>query len=121
MLKVSPTGTLFAFQACYGTVRPPEDENTPMTFLLVSAKTGNPIEGVKVSTSLTRDTYNNYGGTDVGITGSDGTCQVMLYYRRSLENPYIHFEDHKGLYFPKDTTLEDLRKRTVWVKLDPVE
>ncbi len=118
---ISLTGALFAFQACYGTVRPPEDQSTPMTFSLVSAKSGAPIEGVKISTSLTRDTYNNYGGSDAGITGPDGTCKVMLYYRRGLESPYIHFDGPDGLYFPKDTTLADLRERTVVVKLNPVE
>ena len=117
------TGALFAFQACYGTVRAPEDYGgeTDMTFSLVSAKTGAPIEGVKISTSLTEETYNNYGGTEAGVTDSDGKCTVTLYYRRSLESPYIHFDGPDGLYFPKDTTLADLRERTVVVKLNPME
>ena len=116
----SLTTALFVFQACYGTPVPDmylERGAAPMTFALKSSKDGKPLEGVRITTSTNPDN----GFHEVGVTGEDGTCRVELIYARNVEGPFIRFEEPEGKYQPKDTTLADLRDRTVLVKLDPAE
>ena len=87
-----------------------------MSFSLISAENGMPLEGVRITAKSTLE-----GGSyqEVGITDSDGACKVLLPYMRNLEGPFVHFELPDGSYAPKDTTLADLRERTVLVKLHP--
>lgn len=117
----SLTTALFVLEACYGVPMPPLYEDggeAPMTFQLLDRASGNPIQGVHIFSSV----YDYQGkGTDLGTTGADGICKVTLQYIRNQEGPFIKFEDPKGNYAPKDTTLADLRERKVVVKLDSVE
>lgn len=113
---LSLTGALFAFQACYGMPGPPlyeEGGEAPMSFSLVSRATGEPLEGIRV-----------LGGTygyknELGVTGPDGKCQVMIPYQRNLSGPYLSFEDPEGKFAVKDTSLADLREREIVIKLHP--
>ena len=116
---VSLTGALFAFQACYGVPEPPiywEQGEAPMNFSVVSHATGNPIKGVHV-----RGGVNKECKEELGITGDDGKCHVMIPYVRNSDGPFITFEDSQSKFVMKDTTLADLREREILIKLDPVE
>lgn len=110
----SLTGALFVFQACYGIPQGPlyEDGLAPMDFSLVSRATGMPLEGIRV---LVREGEIQ---EPLGMTGADGRCHVQLPYFRNVEGPFLTFEDPQGYYASKDTTLADLRARTIEVKLD---
>ena len=116
---ISLTGALFVFQACYGMPEPPmyeERGEAPMSFSLVSASTGAPLEGVHISAS-TSSYMGAKGASEVGVTGTDGKCHVMIPYRRNMEGPFLYFEDSEGQYVRKDTTLTDLREREIVIKL----
>ena len=117
----SLTGALFVFQACYGTpcVPPYQDgEYTPMSFSVVSHKTGEPLKGIKI---LSYPAPNYYFKEQVGVTGEDGRCRVDLYYLRDIERAFITFEDPQVKYEAKDTSLVDLRDREIVIKLEPVQ
>lgn len=116
----SLSGALFVFQACYGMPQPAlweEGGTAPMSFSLVSHATGKPLEGIEIWGN------NGYGSNDtkLGVTNADGQCRVELSYRRNVEGPVLHFVDPQELYAVKDTTLADLRDRTVIVKMDTVQ
>ena len=118
---VSLTGALFALEACYGTPEPfYECDEAPMTFQLLSKTTGAPLEGIHIKSSV-HASRNFSSMEELGVTGADGTCRVVLTYYRNVEGPVIRFEDEAGNYAAKDTTLADLRDRTVEVKLNPAE
>ena len=116
----SLTGALFVFQACYGMPQPAlweEGGEAPMSFSLVSKATGQPLEGIEIWGN------DGFGSNDrmLGVTGADGSCRVELSYRRNFEGPVLHFVDPQEFYSVKDTTLADLRDRTVVVKMDTVQ
>ena len=116
----SLTGALFVFQACYGIPQPAlwEDGGTaPMSFSLVSRTTGMPLEGIEIWAN------DGYGSVDrpLGVTDANGNCRVELSYRRNFEGPILHFVDPQEYYVVKDTSLADLRDRTVIVKMDSVQ
>ena len=107
---------LFIFQACYGVYQPLYDEagEAPMTFSLVSQKTGEPLENINILGSA----FSTGNMQNLGTTGSDGRCSVILPYIRNAQGPYIRFQDPDGIYTVKDTTLADLRNREIVIKLD---
>lgn len=90
---------LFMFQACYGT---PQDINADILIegRVKSAKTGIPVEGIKVS-SIDPNQYQF----------SDPEGKFSFYTLRG-SNKSIHFEDidstENGSFVSKDTTLTDL-------------
>ena len=113
----SLTGALFVFQACYGIPQPALWEDggiAPMTFSLVSRTTGEPLGGIEIWAN------DGYGSVDrqLGVTDDAGYCRLQLEYRRNFEGPVLHFVDPQEYYAVKDTTLADLRDRTVVVKMD---
>lgn len=117
------SGALFALQACYGVPEPPisrERGEAPMSFKVVSAKTGEPLEGIEVRSRARNSSYDNYWENE-SVTDADGVCFINLSYVRNIEGPFIRFEDVEGLYAPKDTTLADLRERTVYIEMTPIE
>lgn len=117
----SLTGALFVLEACYGVPEPAiyqESGEAPMTFRLEDRATGSPLGGVQILASGSAYWYDQ---EPLGVTADDGTCRVNLPYVRNMEGPFIHFADTAGHYQPKDTTLADLRDRTVVVKLDAAE
>jgi len=117
---VSLTGALFVFQACYGTPQPAlweEDGTAPMSFSLVSRTTGKPLEGIEIWGGTGRDLVDR----QLGVTDAKGECRLEIYYQRNLVGPRIIFIDPQQQYAVKDTTLADLRDRTVVVKLDTVQ
>ena len=116
---ISLSGVVFTACACYGTPEAPmEGGNAPMSFQ-VSNTAGLPLEGIHIKSR--EDTYPGADLKDLGVTGADGTCRVTLRYYRNVEGPLIRFEDEAGIYAAKDTTLADLRDRTVEIKLNPAE
>ena len=113
----SLTGALFVFQACYGINPGPlhEDGVAPMSFSLVSHRTGEPLEGIRIL-------VNSWGSLHVvGTSDAQGHCRVEIPYVRNEKGPFITFEDPQGVYLPKDTTLVDLRERDITVKLDNIQ
>ena len=118
---ISLSGVVFTACACYGSPEPIYEESgtAPMTFHLVSKTTGAPIPGIHIKSSSTSYGYGVL--EDLGVTSDDGTCRVTLSYRRNYEGPLIRFEDEAGNYAVKDTTLADLRDRTIEVKLNPAD
>lgn len=113
---ISLTGALFVFQACYGTKQDPRGyvEEAPMSFLVVSHATGEPLEGIALS-------QGNDFKIELGATDSSGKCRVDLLYRMHQVGPDIRFEDPNGVYASKDTLLVDLRDREVVIKMDPLQ
>ena len=118
----SLTGALFVFQACYGMPQTPlmaEGGEAPMTFTLVSHKTGEPLEGIRIKGGPWQQ---DMGRENVlGITDANGRCRVGIPYYRNQEGPFLRFEDPQGAFVVKDTTLADLRDREIVVKLDSVQ
>lgn len=116
----SLTGALFVFQACYGIRQPAlweDDGIAPMSFSLVSSATGEPLEGIEIWGPQGRD----YVDHPLGVTDAKGQCRLEVYYQRNLKSPRLVFVDPQEYYAVKDTTLADLRDRTVIVKLDSVQ
>ena len=117
MKGASLTGALFVFQACYGMPQDPmfESGEAPMSFSLVSKKTGEPLQGIRILSRVTdKASYQ-----EIGTTGIDGSCQVSIHYYRNQEGPYLRFEDPDGPYAAKDTLLYDLRERNILIELIP--
>lgn len=113
----SVTGALFVFQACYGSPQIPvhEQGNAPMRFSLVSAQTGQPLEGICIEAKP----YGEGAYQIIGSTGADGKCEVLIPFILDLrEGPYLQFTDANGVYAAKDTTLADLRPRDIVIKLN---
>jgi hypothetical protein len=119
---VSLTGALFVFQACYGIPQSPLYEDgglAPISFSLVSKKTGEPLQGIQVKGgTYQRDMKDE---EPLGVTGADGRCRVEIPYARNLEGPYLRFIDPEGRFAAKDTTLADLRDRDIVIKLDAIQ
>ena len=85
-----------------------------MSFTLVSHRTGDPLEGIKIIR-----TQGYYDSKELGATDAEGKCRVHFWYRRNEKGPDLRFEDPEGNYMVKDTTLADLRDRDILVKMDP--
>ena len=116
---LSLTSALFVVQACYGTPQPSwfgERGEAQMSFSLVAEDTGAPIEGVLVK-SITTLEYDSEPAFELGVTDLSGKCHVSIPYMRNYEGPVLTFEDPKGNYVAKDTTLTDLREREIVIKL----
>lgn len=112
----SVTGALFVFQACYGSPQIPAHEQgtAPMRFSLVSAQTGQPLEGI----SIEAKPYKEGSYQFIGSTGADGKCEVLIPFIQNLDGPSIQFSDENGVYAAIDTTLADLRERDIVIKLN---
>ncbi|MBR1575255.1 MAG: hypothetical protein IJ654_02270 [Bacteroidales bacterium] len=114
----SLTTALFIFQACYGVPQPALVEFgwAPMSFSLVSDRTGEPLEGIRVKGKAIQDDVEY---VELGVTDADGRCQVGIPYERNELGPYLRFEDPSGQVAPKDTMLADLREREIVIRLNP--
>lgn len=112
----SVTGALFVFQACYGSPQIPvhEQGTAPMRFSLVSAQTGQPLEGICIEAKP----YGEGAYQIIGSTGADGKCEVLIPFIQNLDGPSIQFSDENGVYATIDTTLADLRPRDIVIKLN---
>ena len=118
----SLTGALFVFQACYGMPQTPlmaEGGEAPMTFSLVSHKTGEPLEGIRIKGGTWKQDMERENV--LGITDANGRCRVGIPYYRNQEGPFLRFEDPQGAFVVKDTTLADLRDREIVIKLDSAQ
>ncbi len=118
----SLTGALFVFQACYGMPQTPlmaEGGEAPMTFSLVSHKTGKPLEGIRIKGGTWKQDMERENV--LGITDANGRCRVGIPYYRNQEGPFLRFEDPQGAFVVKDTTLADLRDREIVIKLDSAQ
>lgn len=115
----SLTTALFIFQACYGTPQNAlmeERGEAPMSFSVLSASDGTPLEGIHVLGSDTDIAGLYY--RELGITDANGCCKVGIPYVRNAKGPFIRIEDPSGGYAAKDTLLYDLREKTVVIKLN---
>ena len=121
MLKgFSATTALFIFQACYGAPQIYYDyEDVELHFSVKSASTGLPLEGIKLSSSVSAS--GGYSRIELGTTDANGYCQAEVTYERNVVGPFIYFEDETGTYAPKDTLLADLSNRDVVISLLPKE
>ena len=118
----SLTGALFVFQACYGMPQTPlmaEGGEAPMTFSLVSHKTGEPLEGIRIKGGTWKQDMERENV--LGITDANGRCRVGIPYYRNQEGPFLRFEDPQGAFVVKDTTVADLRDREIVIKLDSAQ
>ena len=116
----SLTTALFIFQACYGTEQNyflEERGQAAMSFTVTSRKSGKPLEGIRVSGSENSDP--NF--FNLGVTGPDGRCSVLIPYYRNVRGPYIRFEDPSGYYEVKDTVLYDLRERDIDIRMNDAQ
>ena len=112
---------LFIFQACYGPAPYnrylEETGEAPMSFTVTSRATGEPLAGIRVlgaQYSMSgADTYYE----ELGLTGKDGRCNVVIPYIRNMEGPLLRFEDPEEVYSVKDTVLNDLTQRDIAIKL----
>ena len=116
LLKGATLSTaLFIFQACYGMPQGLEEPGEArMKFTVISNLNGDPIEGVRILGSPTNPEHF----TELGTTGADGRCDVMIPYFRNEMGPFLRFEDPSGNYAAKDTTFADLRYRDILIGLD---
>ncbi|MBR6868883.1 MAG: hypothetical protein IKM93_03610 [Bacteroidales bacterium] len=115
---LSLTTALFIFQACYGT--PEGLEHISMSFKVMAADTGEPMEGVKVSARVKG--YNGPDWTPGTLTGPDGEANVY-YYRWDDEvlPPAFRFEPADDTYRVKDTVITDISPRLIEIKLVKAE
>lgn len=111
----SLTTALFIFQACYGT---PEMYRElcewNLSFKVLDADTGNPLEGVKVSNRQ----YGNWH-TFADSTNADGILPVSFgtYDNAPME---FRFEAPDAVYSMKDTTFIDSTPREIEIRLPKV-
>lgn len=121
----SLTTALFIFQACYGTpfnAMTEEVGYAPMSFVVRSGSTGEPLEGINVSCNG-EGMQHSRGAEfpphdEIGVTDKDGRCTLNLPYVRNIPGPGVRFEDPLGKYQPKDTLLLDLNYREITIKLN---
>ena len=115
---LSLTTALFIFQACYGT---PEGINhICMSFKVMAADTGDPMEGVKISARV--NGYNGPSWSNGYLTGPDG--EAYVYFQRMDDEvlpPAFHFEPADDAYCVKDTIITDLSSRLIEIKLAKAE
>ena len=116
LLKGATLSTaLFIFQACYGMPQGLEEPGEArMKFTVISNLNGDPIEGVRILGSAVNPEHLS----ELGTTGADGHCDVMIPYFRNEMGPFLRFEDPSGNYAAKDTTFADLRYRDILIGLD---
>ena len=111
---LSLTTALFIFQACYGT--PEGMDFVYMSFKVVAADTGEPMEGVRV-----RARVQGYNGPDWSsgfLTGHDGEAGVPVMRREGdATDPEFRFEAADDTYLVKDTTISDLKPRLIEIQL----
>jgi hypothetical protein len=93
---LSLTSAMFMFQACYGS-GPDVNPDALIEGKVTSAKTGNPIKGIKVST-IDPDQYQ--------LSDAEGK---FSFYTWPGGNKSIYFDDidstENGSYLSKDTTV----------------
>ena len=115
---LSLTTALFIFQACYGT--PEGLDFYSMSFKVVAADTGDPMEGVKVSARV-----RGYNGPTLSggfLTGPDGEATVHFSrFDDEVLPPAFHFEPADDTYCVKDTVITDISPRLIEIALVKAE
>lgn len=109
---ISLTAVLFVFQACYGTERDYYD--TMIDFCIVSAETGEPIEGIQVIEQvLTSDSTLTYDNHIVDYTDNEGhlSCWTVGGLHRYM------FVDTSSVYATADTVFDPFDVDTVNIVL----
>lgn len=113
---LSITTALFVFQACYGTPRWLSE--TDMTFKVVSAVDGTPLQGVEISTRVYRSEMLDW--LLCGYTDEDGTAEVMAGLMDG-RSPEFRFKAEGETYAVKDTVISDLSRRIIEIKLSKAQ
>lgn len=102
---ISFTAVLFVFQACYGPQEGWEPQRQNLTFRVVDAEGGEPMEGVKVELQMVdRDTNATSSWSLYGFTGEEGVIGVycvMDYYTGNR----FRFTAEDSTYAVQDTVI----------------
>ena len=106
---ISLTAAMFVFQACYGTMGDYYD--TQVTFRVVSAETGEPLEGVTISSSKVEDENDAVKTTE--YTDEEGLATIWT--TDGMEHFVI--TDKDSLYIPADTTFNPTDVDTIDIVL----
>jgi len=109
---LSLTTALFIFQACYGT--PEWLHDSEMSFKVVAAESGDPLEGVNISSRV--EAAENLDWIPCGVTDEQGKADVV-FGTMDGASPQFRFEMADAEYRVKDTVLTDLQRRVVEIRL----
>jgi len=109
---LSLTTALFIFQACYGT--PEWLHDSEMSFKVLAAESGDPLEGVSISSRVEAAEYLDW--IPCGMTDAQGEAHVWFGTMDGTP-PQFRFEKAGTDYQAKDTVLTDLQHRTVTISL----
>jgi hypothetical protein len=113
---LSLTTALFIFQACYGT--PEWLHNSVLPFKVVDARTGDPLQGVGISSRV--QAAENLDWIPGGVTDENG--EALVYFgTMDGAKPQFRIEASGTDYLVKDTVLVDLSYRTVEIMLSKAE
>lgn len=113
---LSLTTALFIFQACYGT--PEWLHDNVLTFKVVAADTGDPVEGALISSRV--QAAENLDWIPGGVTDVAGMTGVR-FGTADGQDPQFRIEDPAQVYRVKDTVLTDLSHRVVEIRLERAE
>ena len=113
---LSLTTALFVFQACYGT--PEWFHDNALPFKVVDARTGDPLEGVDISSRV--QAAENLDWIPCGVTNAEGEAFVRFGIMEGA-NPQFRIEAAGTDYLVKDTVLTDLSHHLVEIKLSKAE
>lgn len=98
----SLTTAMFIFQACYGT-GPNMYDQYEVQFKVVSADTGEPLEGIMVNY------YDSQITNPMGQTNASGELSFFVSRFKEDETPYtFRIHDPNVVYSSKDTTFAAL-------------
>ena len=115
---LSLTTALFIFQACYGT--PAGMDSIYLSFKVVAADTGEPMEGVTVRARVRG--YNGPDWTHGFMTGPNGETAVQFWKNEDdPTDPAFRFEPADDTYLVKDTIISDLKPRLIEIQLAKAE
>ena len=113
---LSLTTALFIFQACYGSPEWLHDCNLP--FKVVAADTGEPLEGVRISSRV--QAADNLDWIPCGVTNAEGEAQVF-FGQMAGALPQFRISAPGTEYLVKDTVLTDLSYHDVLISLVKAE
>ena len=109
---LSLTTALFIFQACYGT--PEWLHDSQLSFKVVAADTGDPLEGVRISSRV--QAASNLDWIPGSVTDANGEAMVW-FGTIDGASPQFRFESTDAAYRVKDTVIVDLKPRMVEIAL----
>ena len=113
---LSLTTALFIFQACYGT--PDWLHDAELDFKVVAAGTGEPLEGVRISSRI--QAADNLDWIPCCVTNADGEG-IARFGTMAGTSPQFRFEAEDPSFRVKDTVIIDMKPRIVEISLVKAE